>query len=211
MSPESSFPLIVLGLLALLPAGGGPPPASGTSGGEALALVPDSVLTIGRLQYDGGGDWYANPSSLANLLSAIRERTGLPVAPRERTVTPLDPALRTHPYLYLTGHGNVSFSEEEREALREYLLDGGFLHADDNYGLDPSFRREMAFILPERELVEIPPASGRAPQDPRARREGAPGAGYLRRGPTPGLLQLRVRPRRRMGGSRGPRGSPGLA
>lgn len=114
-------------------------------------------LTVARLQYDGGGDWYANPSSLPNLLSAVRDRTGLPVASREAVVRPLDAELRRYPYLYLTGHGEVRFSPSERLALREYLLEGGFLHADDNYGLDESFREEVARIFPERSLVEIPP------------------------------------------------------
>lgn len=124
----------------------------------APALAPaDTVLTITRLQYDGGGDWYANPSSLPNLLAAIRDRTGLPMATREATVAPLDPTLRDHPYLYMTGHGNVRFSPAEREALRAHLLSGGFLHADDNYGLDESFRREIAAVFPDRELVELPP------------------------------------------------------
>lgn len=116
----------------------------------------DSVLGIARLQYEGGGDWYANPSSLPNLLDAIAERTGLPVLTDPSTVRPLDPGLRDHPYLYMTGHGNVRFTPAERTALREYLLDGGFLHADDNYGLDESFRREVEAIFPDRELVEIP-------------------------------------------------------
>jgi hypothetical protein len=115
----------------------------------------DSV-TIARLQYDGGGDWYANPSSLPNLLASVRERTGIPVAGREVTVTPLDPALPDYPYLYMTGHGNVRFSPAARAALRRYLLGGGFLHADDNYGLDASFRREMTEIFPDTELREIP-------------------------------------------------------
>jgi hypothetical protein len=120
-------------------------------------LATDSTLTIARLQYDGGGDWYANQSSLPNLLRAIAEWTGLPVARREATVTALDPALRNHPYLYMTGHGNVRFSAQERDALRDYLLAGGFLHADDNYGMDESFRREMAAIFPDWEWVELPP------------------------------------------------------
>ena len=120
-------------------------------------LQLDSVLTITRLQYEGGGDWYANPSSLPNLLAAIRERTGLPVSAQPQTVRPLDPTLKDHPYLYMTGHGNVRFSPEERMALRGYLLTGGFLHADDNYGMDESFREEMAEIFPEYELAEIPP------------------------------------------------------
>lgn len=126
--------------------------------GTSLAVAPaDTLLTIGRLQYDGGGDWYANPSSLPNLLAAIRERTGLPVAEREVTVRPLDANLRDIPYLYLTGHGNLRFSGEEREALRGYLLEGGFLHADDNYGLDESFREEVEALFPDRELAELPP------------------------------------------------------
>ena len=113
-------------------------------------------ITIARLQYEGGGDWYANPSSLPNLLAAIRERTGIPVARREINLRPLDPALRDYPYLYLTGHGDVRFSPAEREALRDYLLAGGFLHADDNYGLDESFREEIAEIFPDAALTEIP-------------------------------------------------------
>ena len=121
------------------------------------AVVESDTITVARLRYEGGGDWYANPSSLPNLLAAVRERTGIPVARREAEVTPLDPGLRDYPYLYMTGHGNVAFSPAERAALRGYLLSGGFLHADDNYGLDESFREEMAEIFPDAELVEIPP------------------------------------------------------
>ncbi len=120
------------------------------------APLPDS-LTITRLHYQGGGDWYANPSSLPNLLAAVRERTGIPVRGREATVALLDPGLRDHPYLYMTGHGNVRFSQAERAALRSHLDAGGFLHADDNYGLDASFREEMAQVFPEDPLTEIPP------------------------------------------------------
>ncbi len=119
--------------------------------------LADSTVTIARLHYEGGGDWYANPSSLANLLERIGRDTGLPVAPREATITLRDPALRDYPYLYMTGHGNVSFPPDEAAALRDYLLGGGFLHVDDNYGLDESFRREIASVFPRRELVEIPP------------------------------------------------------
>jgi hypothetical protein len=115
-----------------------------------------STMTIGRLHYDGGGDWYANPSSLPNLLAAIGERTGLAVAARERTVRLTDPSLWELPYLYMTGHGNVAFSEEEVRLLRRYLEQGGFLHADDNYGLDQSFRREIARVFPDRPLVDVP-------------------------------------------------------
>ena len=114
-------------------------------------------VTIARLQYEGGGDWYANPSSLPNLLTEVRERTGIPTADREVAVRPTDPALRDFPFLYMTGHGNVRFTDEERLALRRHLLGGGFLHADDNYGMDESFRREIERVFPDRELVELPP------------------------------------------------------
>jgi hypothetical protein len=121
----------------------------------AAPPVADTVA-ITRLRYDGGGDWYANPSSLSNLLAAIRTRTGIPVSEREAQISLLDPSLPDHPYLYMTGHGNVAFSPAERAALRAYLLGGGFLHADDNYGLDESFRREMAEVFPDVQLTEIP-------------------------------------------------------
>ena len=111
---------------------------------------------VGRLHYDGGGDRYANPSSLPNLLDAVRERTAVGVAEREVTVRPTDPVLPDVPYLYMTGHGNVRFSDAEVAALRRYLENGGFLHADDNYGMDESFRREIARVFPDRPLVEVP-------------------------------------------------------
>ena len=113
-------------------------------------------LTIARLQYDGGGDWYANPSSLPNLLAAIRQRTSLPVEATEARVTLMDDRLWDYPFLHMTGHGNVKFSDEEVVRLREYLERGGFLHADDNYGLDESFRREIKRVFPDRELVDVP-------------------------------------------------------
>lgn len=113
-------------------------------------------LTVGRLHYDGGGDWYANPSSLPNLLAAVREGTRLPVARRERVVRLTGPELMDVPYLYMTGHGNVVFSDEEIVRLRTYLHNGGFLHADDNYGLNESFRREIARVFPDQPMVEVP-------------------------------------------------------
>jgi hypothetical protein len=113
-------------------------------------------LTIARLQYDGGGDWYANPSSLPNLLTAIRERTALPVEREEARVRLTDERIWDYPYLHLTGHGTIHLSDAEVVRLREYVQRGGFLHADDNYGLDESFRREMARVFPDRPLVEVP-------------------------------------------------------
>ena len=122
----------------------------------AAPLAAQAPLTIGRLHYDGGGDWYANPSSLPNLLQAIGSRTTLPVTPREKTVTLSDADLWQLPYLYMTGHGNVHWSDAELATLRRYLQQGGFLHADDNYGMDESIRRELARLFPDRPLVEVP-------------------------------------------------------
>ncbi|GAC1656040.1 MAG: DUF4159 domain-containing protein [Gemmatimonadaceae bacterium] len=113
-------------------------------------------LSVARLQYDGGGDWYANPSSLPNLIQALRERTTLDVQPTEVRVTLTDPRLWDYPFLHMTGHGNVRFSDAEVVRLREYLQRGGFLHADDNYGLDESFRREIARVFPDRALIDVP-------------------------------------------------------
>ena len=127
----------------------------------ALALPVSAAgraprLTVARLQYDGGGDWYANPSSIPNLLTAIRERTSLPVEKTEARVTLMDEKLWDYPFLHMTGHGNVKLTDAEVVRLREYLQRGGFLHADDNYGLDESFRREMKRVFPDRELVDVP-------------------------------------------------------
>ncbi|MFI5248691.1 MAG: DUF4159 domain-containing protein [Gemmatimonadales bacterium] len=113
-------------------------------------------LTIARLQYDGGGDWYANPSSLPNLLAAIAERTTLKVERTEARTTLMDDRLWEYPFLHVTGHGNIHFSDAEIVRLREYLARGGFLHVDDNYGLDESFRREIARVYPDRPLVDVP-------------------------------------------------------
>jgi hypothetical protein len=118
--------------------------------------APSDSLTVARLQYGGGGDWYANPSSLPNLLAAVRERTGIPTSRTEGVVSLGDPGLRDYPLLYMTGHGTVRFTPQERAALRSYLLDGGILHVDDNYGLDASVRAELALVFPDRDLVELP-------------------------------------------------------
>jgi hypothetical protein len=138
-----TFAFLVATLLAL----SGPAPAP--SG-------PMPYLTIGRLHYDGGGDWYADPSALPNLLSAIRERTGLQVEPRERTVTLRDQQLWSIPYLYATGHGDLRWSDSDLVTLRTYLERGGFLHINDSYGMDPSVRREVARLFPDIPLVDVP-------------------------------------------------------
>jgi len=123
------------------------------AGQAARASAP---LTVGRLHYDGGGDWYANPSSLPNLLGAVRERTGLPTAREEKVVALGDDELWNVPYIYMTGHGNVRFSDQDVVVLRRYLQQGGFLHVDDNYGMDESVRRELTRLFPDAPLVEVP-------------------------------------------------------
>jgi len=128
--------------------------AGGIAWSDAAPLAPR--LTIARLQYEGGGDWYANPSSIPNLLAAIAERTTLAVERTEARTTLLDERLWDFPFLHVTGHGNIRFSDAEVARLREYLQRGGFLHVDDNYGLDSSFRREIARVFPDRALVDVP-------------------------------------------------------
>ena len=123
----------------------------------AAAQDPGGLgMTIGRLHYDGGGDWYANPSSLPNLLHAITERTALRADRAEKVVTLKDDDLWGIPYIYMTGHGNVAWSDGDLTTLRLYLRQGGFLHVDDNYGMDPSIRRELARLFPDQSLVEVP-------------------------------------------------------
>ena len=113
-------------------------------------------FTIARIHYSGGGDWYSDPSSLPNLLIFVSENTHISVEDEEVRIRPADQNFFNYPYLYLTGHGNVRFSEEEITKLRETLLRGAFLHADDNYGMDVSFREEMKRIFPNKDLVELP-------------------------------------------------------
>ncbi|MEO0123311.1 MAG: DUF4159 domain-containing protein [candidate division WOR-3 bacterium] len=121
-----------------------------------LLLLNQYDFTIARLKYGGGGDWYCDPSSLPNLLKAITERTNIRAAPKEVVIELTNPDLYKYPYLYITGHGNVKFTDEEIKILRNYLINGGFLHADDCYGMDSSFRKEMARVFPDSPLIELP-------------------------------------------------------
>jgi hypothetical protein len=147
-------------LVVLLGAAAGPAPAQdqardrvrGTrDGGDQ-----EGAVRIARVKYDGGGDWYSDERSLIELLSFVRENTLLDLAPEEDVVELTSDRVFTYPYLYLTGHGNVSFSQQEADRLRRYLLGGGFLHIDDNYGLDKHIRRELEKVFPEQSLVELP-------------------------------------------------------
>ena len=111
---------------------------------------------IALLKYRGGGDWYANPTSLPNLIKFCNKelKTDLDLTPA--TVEVGSSEIFNYPLLHMTGHGNVSFSEAEVKNLRKYLISGGFLHIDDNYGIDVSVRREMKKVFPELDFVELP-------------------------------------------------------
>ncbi len=111
--------------------------------------------SVARLKYGGGGDWYAGPSMLVNLSKRLRSDLGLDTCPDDHPVAIMDGNLYEYPILFMTGHGNVTFSEEERKALREYLLRGGLLFADDNYGMDTSFRREMKILFPNHPMTAM--------------------------------------------------------
>ena len=111
---------------------------------------------IATLKYRGGGDWYSNPTALPNLVDFANRNIGTSISTNIATVEVGSQNLFNYPFVYMTGHGNVVFSAQEAQNLRNYLIGGGFLHVDDNYGLDPFFRREIAKVFPEYELVELP-------------------------------------------------------
>jgi len=111
---------------------------------------------IALLKYNGGGDWYANPTSLPNLIRYANQTIGTNIKSKPATVEPGSPDIFTYPFIHMTGHGNVVFSDAEVINLRNYMMSGGFFHADDNYGLDQYIRREIKKIFPNNDLVEIP-------------------------------------------------------
>ena len=113
-------------------------------------------FSIARIQYGGGGDWYCDPSSLPNLLEYLKTNTSMSQASKEVRIKLTDSNAKQFPYLYITGHGNIRFSNNEIIALRSILSNGGFLHADDNYGMDKSFRREIKKVFPNKKFVELP-------------------------------------------------------
>jgi hypothetical protein len=120
---------------------------------DCLAQFP---LKIGKLKYGGGGDWYANKTALPNLIRFCNDQLGAGLAAEEDVVEAGSRDIFLYPYVYMTGHGNVVFNEQEAENIREYLISGGFLHIDDNYGLDKFIRIELKKVFPELELVELP-------------------------------------------------------
>jgi len=120
------------------------------------AFAPTATVKIAKLKYNGGGDWYANKTSLPNLIKFCNANLGTNLAPEEDIVEAGSKDIFNYPFVHLTGHGNIILNNLEVENLRKYLTSGGFLHADDNYGLDKFFRREMKKVFPESEFVELP-------------------------------------------------------
>jgi len=111
---------------------------------------------IALLKYNGGGDWYANPTSLPNLIKYSNQTINTTIKVKPATVEPSSPDLFSYPFVHMTGHGNVVFSNADQANLRNYLLSGGFLHIDDNYGMDEFIRKEIKKLLPNNDLIEIP-------------------------------------------------------
>ena len=120
------------------------------------SAVAQSDFTIARLKYRGGGDWYNDPSAIPNLLKFMKNETTINTAPDEKRVAIMSEELFSYPVIFLTGHGKIIFSEEEAARLRKYLINGGFLYADDDYGMDKYFRAEIKKVFPEKDLVELP-------------------------------------------------------
>jgi hypothetical protein len=116
----------------------------------------EPTLKLALLKYSGGGDWYANPTSLENLSEFCNSALGTDLNPDYATVEVGSADLFNYPFIHMTGHGNVVFSPAEAENLRNYLIGGGFLHADDNYGMDPYIRVALKQVFPELTLVELP-------------------------------------------------------
>lgn len=121
-----------------------------------IGISSISAQEIAVLQYGGGGDWYSNPTSLPNLIKFCNENVGTAIKEKPETVTPGSVDIFDYPFVHMTGHGNVYFTSEEAENLRNYLMSGGFLHIDDNYGMDKYVRKEIVKLFPNKELKELP-------------------------------------------------------
>ena len=122
----------------------------------SLSSIGQNTYQIAVLKYNGGGDWYANPTALPNLIAFCNENIGTNIKKDPASVEVGSSDIFNYPFLHMTGHGNVVFSASESENLSTYLLAGGFLHIDDNYGMDPFIRTEIRKVFPETDLVELP-------------------------------------------------------
>ncbi|MFH4965218.1 DUF4159 domain-containing protein [Gaetbulibacter sp. M235] len=121
-----------------------------------FSLFTLSAQEIALLKYKGGGDWYANPTSLPNLIKFCNANINTKINPKPQTVEVGSNDIFEFPFLHMTGHGNVFFTDDEAENLRNYLISGGFLHIDDNYGMQPYLDKELKKVFPDKELVELP-------------------------------------------------------
>ncbi|NMH29047.1 DUF4159 domain-containing protein [Flavobacterium silvaticum] len=121
-----------------------------------ISIGFSNAQEIALLKYNGGGDWYANPTSLPNLIKYANRNIKTTINPKPATVVPGSPELFSYPFVHMTGHGNVVFTDAEIRNLRDYMDGGGFLHIDDNYGMDEYIRREIKRIFPDRQLIELP-------------------------------------------------------
>lgn len=122
----------------------------------AFTVEEQPVLKLGLLKYSGGGDWYSNPTALPNLARFCNGQLGTDFSPDYAVVEVGSAELFNYPFVHMTGHGNVVFSDAEAENLRNYLVAGGFLHIDDNYGIDPYVRVAMKKVFPDQEFIELP-------------------------------------------------------
>ena len=120
-----------------------------------IVLAQETTVKLGLLKYNGGGDWYANPTSLPNLIKFCNNNLFTNIAKEPQTVEVGSPDLFEFPFIHMTGHGNIIFSDAEAENLRSYLIAGGFLHISDNYGLDQYIRREMKKVFPNLDFIEL--------------------------------------------------------
>lgn len=121
-----------------------------------LILSAQTPFNIVRIKYDGGGDWYGNRTTFVNLFNEVQQNTNVKTADKEIALNILDKDFFKYPFAYIAGHGNIKFSDEEVSRLKEYLIKGGFLWADDDFGMDSSFRREMKKIFPDLNWIELP-------------------------------------------------------
>lgn len=120
-----------------------------------FAFSQINAQEIAILKYSGGGDWYANPTALPNLIKFCNTQIGTKLTPKVATVEASSTNLFQYPFIHMTGHGNVYFSDDDADNLRTYLLAGGFLHIDDNYGMEPYLKKELLKLFPDKELVEL--------------------------------------------------------
>ncbi|MBP2832129.1 DUF4159 domain-containing protein [Aquimarina sp. U1-2] len=121
-----------------------------------LCFVSINAQDIAILHYNGGGDWYSNPTALPNLIKFCNQNINTTITNTPKTVKPESVDIFQYPYIHMTGHGNVFFTDQDASNLRDYLLSGGFLHIDDNYGMEPYVTKELVKIFPDKELVELP-------------------------------------------------------